>query len=605
NNINSLIYNKERSDNIEIEIINEHGRKLNERETVDNFNEYFTSLPKKTIEKEYGNVNKFGINLTSKYCAKNSMYFHECTIEEISKIISNLKNSNSTGIDEISTKTFKFCVEPLSIILSHYINQFIDEGVFPSRLKIAKIIPIFKKNGSKSDIKNYRPISLLNVVSKIVEACLYDRLYSYLDSKNFFEKNQFGFTKKSNTTSACISFIDKIQRALNEKKLVYTIFLDVAKAFDCVLRELLLMKLEQLGIRGKTLDLFKSYICEREQVVQINNTRSNIEMTEFGIAQGSKLGPLLFNIYMNDIFDLPLNGKLQLYADDSSIHFYANSITELETMINEDLILISNWFRNNLLVLNADKTNILFYNNHQKNFNFPDFYLNNQKIERVNEMKYLGLHIDSDLNWNAQVSHVIKKIKPYVGIFRKIAFICGDTVKRMLYYSFFHSNILYLLTIWSGTKRENIKKIKTLQNKCLRNLFFNKYRTGNIKTDDLYKEQNIIEFENLIDLELKINTHKIIKKQLKADIQYNTNSNIHNHDTRQATKIHKLKTKNSYGALSVYNRGINAYNNLSSPLKKLENMNTFKKNIKKSILSVQFSKYIKPKKKRVKRLKSK
>lgn len=205
---------------------------------------------------------------------------------------------------------------------------------------MAKIIPIYKNSGSKDDVKNYRPISLLNIISKIFEACIYDRLYSFLDSKFFFKHNQFGFLRQSNTTSACISFVDKIQRGLNENRFVCTIFLDVAKAFDCV-------------VRSVALELFDKYIYNRFQSVSISEKKE----TKYGVAQGSKLGPLLFIIYMNDIFELKLNGKLQLYADDSSLTYIANDPESLLKMITEDLDKISHWFKNNILVLNAKKNN--------------------------------------------------------------------------------------------------------------------------------------------------------------------------------------------------------------------------------------------------------
>lgn len=150
-------------------------------------------------------------------------------------------------------------------------------------------------------------------MSKLYEACMYTRLNSFLKSKFFFKNNQYGFLQSSNTTSACISYIDKVQRALNKNKFVCTIFLDVAKAFDCVNRKILLTKLEQIGLRGNVLKIFDSYMNNREQVVQINNTISDAKETKFGVAQGSRLGPLLFLIYINDIFNLKLNGTLQLY----------------------------------------------------------------------------------------------------------------------------------------------------------------------------------------------------------------------------------------------------------------------------------------------------
>lgn len=156
---------------------------------------------------------------------------------------------------------------------------------------------------------------------------------------------------------------------------------------------------------------------------------------------------------------------------------------------------------------------LIFNSNRKYSDKLEDIYLNRSKISRVDEFKYLGLLIDSNLTWNSHVNHVLKKLGPYVGIFRKISFVCSENVKKMLYHSFFYSNITYLLSVWGGTNKNNIKKISTMQNKCIRNLFFNDYKVGKVSTNELYKKHNILKFENVIELELNINLYKIVNKK--------------------------------------------------------------------------------------------
>lgn len=224
--------------------------------------------------------------------------------------------------------------------------------------------------------------------------------------------------------------------------------------------------------------------------------------------------------------------------------------------------------------------------------------MNNCEIERVDKSVYLGLTVDSELNWKSHIDRICKKLRPYVGVFRRISFLCSDKVKRMLYYAYFHAIINYVLTVWSGTSMENINKIIILQKKCMRNLFYNKYRIGNINTDDLYKEHKIIKFENMIDVELKLNFHKIIKKTLKADLKLETNNEIHKHNTRQAKNLRKIKTKNNFGKFSFTNRAISAYNVIPSPIKNLVNNETFKKYVKRIALEQRAKKYVTNKRKR-------
>lgn len=362
----------------------------------------------------------------------------------------------------------------------------------------------------------------------------------------------------------------------------------MAKAFDCVDRKLLLNKLEKLGIRGRVFDLFNTYLNNRSQIVQINNTQSKIYETKYNVAQGSKLGPLMFLIFMNDFFLLKLNGSLQLYADDSSITYISDNFITMKGAIDEDLKKIGNWFKNNLLIINADKTKILIFKSKKDiiDMNY-EFEFNGSKIQKIDEMKYLGLTIDSELNWNSHIQKIIKKIKPYIGIFRRISFLCNDDVKKLLYYSFFQSHITYLLTLWSGTTQGNIDKIKVLQNKCLRNLFYNEYRDSRVKTNDIYNKHEIMSFDNLINFDLNTNIYKICNNKLKADIVIEKNENQHSHLTRQAKKLRKIKCKNKHGELSIINRCISKYNKLNSPLKNITSCDLFKRELKKQLLERQ------------------
>lgn len=217
-NNNELVYNKRGENGSDIVIRNDSGETLSNSETAELLNNYYINLPQNILEGEYGDLGQLKLNFTGEYNSPNSIFMNATNVQEILEIILNLKNSNSFGTDGFSSKLYKKCAEPLSKILTYYINQSIENGLFPENLKMAKIIPIYKKCGDKSDYKMYRPISILKIESKIFEACIYGRIYNFLETKKFFENNQFGFTRNSNTSSACITYIDKIQRALNEKK---------------------------------------------------------------------------------------------------------------------------------------------------------------------------------------------------------------------------------------------------------------------------------------------------------------------------------------------------------------------------------------------------
>ena len=201
------------------------------------------------------------------------MFFHSISESEINEVISDLKNSNSTGYDDYNTKFIKLSAPLLAPALEKIFNLSINTGVYPDSLKIAKVIPIFK-NGSKSSVNNYRPISILSPINKIFEKIIYSRLIKYIDKYNLLYKYQYGFRKNHSTEHALIELMDQIKLNIGKNKMSCGIFIDLSKAFDTVDHKILLSKLEHYGIRGTTLDLLKSYLSNRSQYVQIEKSKS-------------------------------------------------------------------------------------------------------------------------------------------------------------------------------------------------------------------------------------------------------------------------------------------------------------------------------------------
>lgn len=355
--INELAFNKhnvvsEKSYQIEIDGI------LNTDETTlsETFNNYYVSVCETIVQDwNFESLHPFDEN---ENC--NTRFSFTPTSENlISKYIDNLNANSSTGLDGISAKFLK---RYKNIYLSKYtelVNSCIETSTFPDVFKQAKVIPLFKA-GNKTHLKNYRPVSILNVSSKPMERVLYDQILEYCTYNHILHKNQFGFVPKSNTMTAVANLTNDIITGIGQGKEVSCVFIDVKKAFDCVHHKLLLVKLQKVGFSEKATSLVESYFQNRTQKVKINSTLSSPLSIKHGVPQGSILGPLMFNLYLNDIFELPLKGKLQLYADDATILYIVKDLAILKSYTEHDIRLLLEYFNRNHMALNLEK-NKLYY----------------------------------------------------------------------------------------------------------------------------------------------------------------------------------------------------------------------------------------------------
>src|SRR6218665_303500 len=244
------------------------------------------------------------------------MILNPVTPSEIIDIIALMNNSYSKGYDDISMVVIKQCSVEVSSILSDVFNLSLTQGIFPDRLKIAKVIPIFKSG--KSNVANYRPISLLSPFSKILEKFFYSRLISFVNKNSILADTQYGFRKNLSTEFALLDLTNQITKALDDRQITVGIFLDLSKAFDTVNHSILLDKLEHYGIRGTPLNWISSYLSNRYQYVAIEDICSSLLPLTCGVPQGSILGPLLFILYVNDIKTIT-DLSLIMFADDTNI----------------------------------------------------------------------------------------------------------------------------------------------------------------------------------------------------------------------------------------------------------------------------------------------
>lgn len=466
-----------------------NGRLVEDRREISNeFNLFFSTIAKNMNTKLYSStlINVDGNHDFKKYMCdrvKNSIYLSNCDSQEVDNIIKNLENGKASDIPIIILKRVsKF----ISCHLSKFINYFINNGIFPEILKIGKITPIYKKDDPQL-LSNYRPISTLPVISKIFEKIVYNRLYSFLTSMNVIYDKQFGFRKSHSTSHAINYSVNRILNEIENKNHVIGAFIDLSKAFDTINHNKLLIKLEHYGIRGICLNLLKSYLTDRTQYTVFDGEVSDSNPIEYGVPQGSVLGPLLFLIYINDIVNSSELGHFVLFADDTNIFIVGKTEDDAYRRANIVLEQISKYMACNELHINMTKCTYMHfrprYNNEERQTcartriisDEPALHLNGVKLKKVVKTRFLGVMIDDKLNWDAQLSHLDTKLKTSIVMIKRISKFIPKSEYLKIYNALFQSHLSYCISCWGGVSKYKLQKIFSIQKRCIRLLFGNDF----------------------------------------------------------------------------------------------------------------------------------
>ena len=461
------------------------------------------------------------------------------------KVIQALKPKSSCGYDDISMKTIKYIAPALLESLTLIINQSLVTGIFPDKLKIAKVIPLHKKDDEKV-LDNYRPISLLPAISKIFERIIFNQVFTYFSKNNLFYPNQYGFRTGHSTEFAALEVIDRIILDMDQGEIPLTIFLDLSKAFDTLNHDILITKLKHYGLDRSSLSLIHSYLSHRKQFVQMDDIKSDCDIITTGVPQGSILGPLLFIIYMNDIANSSKVFESVLYADDTTLmsSLHACNIRDMGgEIINNELKKVHDWLSVNRLSLNVKKTKFMVFHKPQRNIKncVPHITMNDISVERVAEFNFLGLNINEHLTWSTHASKIGNKISSSIGIINKLKHFLPQHILKTMYSSLVLSQLNYSILAW-GFESSRIFK---LQKKAVHIISNSKY---NAHTEPIFKTLRLLKVEDIFKLQILKFYYKHQKCSLPdyfQSMEYNTISKLHNYSTRQQThiKINKTKTK--------------------------------------------------------------
>ena len=558
-------------------ILQENDKTENDNETVANvFNDYFCSIAstigfedviidtRSSIDKHAAHPsieaikNKHG-NIS------DSFQFHLVSENYIEKKLQKINIRKATGFDNIPGKILKLGSSELSVPITNLINACITKSSFPGVMKCAELSPIFKKDDNLMK-KNYRPVSILTSLSKIFESVMNDQLYGYI--RKILETLLSAFRKGYSCQSLLVKFIEDTKNAIDRGEEVGVIFMDLSKAFDCLPHGLLISKLHAYGLSLSSCELMASYLSDRNQRVKIADARSDWLALTKGVPQGSILGPLLFNVFMNDMFYFIERCSLYNYADDNSISKSAPTIDELVIDLKHDSKIAVDWFHDNGMQANPSKFQFMIASS--KNHESITISIDeNTSITSESNVKALGVIIDSKLNFSDHVSAVCKKAARQLNALARISRFLNPSSKMILYKSFVMSNFDYCPVVWHFCGKVNNGKLEKIQERALRIL----YRDYISDYDSLISKSRT---EKILTTRLKkilIEVFKTLKKTNPPYLHSLFTTNETEYDLRRdISLIQPKKETETYGIRSLSYIGAKLWNDMNFKIDDLESI---------------------------------
>ena len=551
------------------------------QQIADNFNTYFVKSIIEINESIGSESEPIRINPTL-YNNSELYSFLPISLYDLKKIIFGLQNKS--GMDEISAKILQDSFEVIGEKLLFILNLSIINGYVPNCLKKSLIIPI-EKVAKSNKSEDMRPINMLSTIDKVLEIIIKKQLVDYLELNNLILEEQSGFREHHSCEAALNIILQKWKESLNKKETVVAVFLDLKRAFETISRAELINVVHRMGIKGTALKWIRSYLENRTQVTKYDGKTSSEISVNLGVPQGSVLGPILFIMYINDIKLILDKCQLNLFADDTVVYCTGKNINETVENVNNDLVKLVNWLKYKKLKLNINKTKALVITL-KRNKHCGDIKIENEIIEKVESVKYLGVVIDNRLNFNNHLEMIIKKVSAKFGIMFRLRKTLSFYAKILLYQALVEPHFNYCATILFLGNQEKLNELQVLQNKFMRLILNCDIMT---RTNHMAKSLGWLTVQNRIKLNVNMFIHKIKNDMLPDYLRSYLifGNDIHSYNTRGNREIQIVSASLSLTYNSIFSRGITIYNSLPIEIKNETRIHIFKKNLQKYYLCQQ------------------
>jgi len=547
----------------------ENGKHIkDESETATILNEYFVEkirMLKKRIDPD-AQTDPLS-NLSVK---KSKFKFQLVSIELVEKIITKMKSSNSCGPDLLTSKMLKLVKSEISPAISVLVNASLESGVYPSMFKEAKVIPLFKNKGKREDKANYRPVSNLSTVGKVIEIAANLQITRYCERIGILGDHQHGFRQGRSTSSALISSLVKWQNAKEQRKYTGCLIYDLSAAYDTICPDILVKKADRYGFDMTACAWLLSFTTNRTQAVKIGMKYSELKVLECGIPQGSPLSCMLFLLYVGDLPDWVQKGRIQGFADDTIHHVSADSAEEAVDKLEKEAKKIFAYFASNELVANPSKTAFLMIRPSKSVTNEMSILVNGVKIKESISERILGIQVQRSLQWNEQVDKVLRKVNYGIATLRQLRGIIRKKGLKMIAEGIVMSHIRYGISVYlSGSIRivqsdplkPELEKLQIKQNDTLR-VILNKERKEHVSRMALLEESNMQSVNQIAAGAVLMELWRAKKNNIKSIVD----SFGKDKSERRENRIRTSANKNSFISKSalLWNESGKTFQNLTT-----------------------------------------